>query len=42
MQSLFNDSFYQGPEEEQKPEFPDIDEELEIGINLSFTLFVNC
>lgn len=32
MQSLFNDEFYGGPEEEQKPEFPDIDEELEIGM----------
>lgn len=31
MQSLFNDEFYQGPEEEQKPEFPDIDEDLELG-----------
>ncbi|XP_076267735.1 protein KRI1 homolog [Rhynchophorus ferrugineus] len=30
MQSLFNESFYEGPEEEQKPVFPDIDEELEI------------
>nr|CAH7759204.1 unnamed protein product [Callosobruchus chinensis] len=30
MQALFNDEFYQGPEEEQKPQFPDLDEELEI------------
>lgn len=32
MQSLFNDEFYQEPEEEQKPEFPDLDEELELGM----------
>lgn len=31
MQSLFNDEFYAGPEGEQKPEFPDLDEELELG-----------
>ncbi|XP_018567968.1 protein KRI1 homolog [Anoplophora glabripennis] len=30
MQALFNDNYYQGPEEEQKPVFPEIDEELEI------------
>ncbi|XP_030766832.1 protein KRI1 homolog isoform X2 [Sitophilus oryzae] len=30
MQALFNDEFYGGSEEDQKPEFPDIDEELEI------------
>ncbi|KRT78798.1 hypothetical protein AMK59_6664 [Oryctes borbonicus] len=30
MQQLFNDEFYKGQEEEQKPEFPDIDEELEL------------
>ncbi|KAJ8924350.1 hypothetical protein NQ315_007146 [Exocentrus adspersus] len=30
MQTLFNDEYYQGAEEEQKPVFPDIDEELEI------------
>ncbi|XP_050296481.1 protein KRI1 homolog [Anthonomus grandis grandis] len=30
MQALFNDDFYEGPETDQKPEFPDIDEELEI------------
>ncbi|GJQ79155.1 hypothetical protein Trydic_g5406 [Trypoxylus dichotomus] len=28
MQQLFSDEFYQGLEEDQKPEFPDIDEEL--------------
>lgn len=32
MQSLFNDEFYSGPEGDQKPEFPDLDEELEIGM----------
>lgn len=32
MQSLFSDEFYQGPEGDQKPEFPDLDEELEIGM----------
>ncbi|CAH1976235.1 unnamed protein product [Acanthoscelides obtectus] len=30
MQALFNDEFYQGPEGDQKPQFPDLDEELEI------------
>ncbi|CAG9838163.1 unnamed protein product [Diabrotica balteata] len=30
MQDLFNDEFYNAPEDEQKPEFPDLDEELEI------------
>lgn len=30
MQALFNNDYYQGPEE-QKPMFPDLDEELEIG-----------
>ncbi|ERL90884.1 hypothetical protein D910_08229 [Dendroctonus ponderosae] len=30
MQSLFNDEFYQGQETDEKPEFPDIDKELEI------------
>lgn len=30
MQSLFNDEFYQGPEDEYKPEFPELDEYLEI------------
>lgn len=30
MRGLFNEDFYQGPEGEQKPEFPDLDEELEI------------
>uniref|UniRef100_A0A6P7GKN9 Protein KRI1 homolog n=1 Tax=Diabrotica virgifera virgifera TaxID=50390 RepID=A0A6P7GKN9_DIAVI len=30
MQVLFNDEFYNAPEDEQKPEFPDLDEELEI------------
>lgn len=32
MRALFNDEFYEGPEMDQKPEFPDIDRELEIGI----------
>lgn len=31
MQALFNNEFYEGAEDEQKPEFPDLDEELEIG-----------
>jgi protein KRI1 len=31
MQSLFNDEFYEGAEEDQKPEFPELDEYLEIG-----------
>lgn len=31
MQALFNDEFYKGAEEEYKPEFPELDEELEIG-----------
>lgn len=31
MKELFNDEFYQGPEGDQKPQFPTIDEELEIG-----------
>ncbi|KAI4467848.1 zinc finger zz type [Holotrichia oblita] len=30
MQQLFNDEFYQAPEEEQKPEFSDVDEILEL------------
>lgn len=30
MQQLFNNEFYQGEESDQKPEFPDLDEELEI------------
>ncbi|CAG9764401.1 unnamed protein product [Ceutorhynchus assimilis] len=30
MQELFNDNFYEGDETDQKPEFPDLDEELEI------------
>lgn len=30
MNELFDDNFYQGPEGDQKPEFPDLDEELEI------------
>lgn len=33
MKALFDDEFYQGHETDQKPEFPDIDEELEIGEN---------
>lgn len=32
MQSLFNDEFYGQPEDDQKPEFPDLDEELELGM----------
>lgn len=33
MQSLFNKEFYDGgEEEEEKPEFPDLDKELELGI----------
>lgn len=31
MQELFDGEFYQGPEDDQKPEFKDIDEELELG-----------
>lgn len=31
MKELFNDEFYEGPEGDQKPQFPTIDEELEIG-----------
>lgn len=31
MKELFNDQFYEGPEGDQKPQFPTIDEELEIG-----------
>lgn len=31
MQALFDDEFYRAPEDDQKPEFPDLDEELEIG-----------
>lgn len=31
MHALFNDEFYKEPEGEQKPEFPDIDQELELG-----------
>lgn len=31
MQSLFDDEFYEGAEGDQKPEFPDLDEELELG-----------
>lgn len=30
MQTLFNDEFYTGEEGDEKPEFPDLDEELEI------------
>lgn len=30
MQELFNDEFYATPEDDQKPQFPDLDEELEI------------
>ncbi|CAG9863260.1 unnamed protein product [Phyllotreta striolata] len=30
MQALFNEEFYAEPEDDQKPEFPDLDEELEI------------
>ncbi|CAH1113712.1 unnamed protein product [Psylliodes chrysocephalus] len=30
MQALFDDEFYRAPEDDQKPEFPDLDEELEI------------
>ncbi|XP_044264541.1 protein KRI1 homolog isoform X2 [Tribolium madens] len=30
MQNLFNDDFYQAPEDDQKPEFPELDEFLEI------------
>ncbi|XP_056645496.1 protein KRI1 homolog [Diorhabda sublineata] len=30
MQELFNEEFYTAPEDDQKPEFPDLDEELEI------------
>lgn len=30
MQAMFNDDFYAGPEGDQKPEFPDIDQELEV------------
>lgn len=31
MQKLFSDEYYQDAVDEQKPEFPDLDEELEIG-----------
>lgn len=30
MQELFNDEYYEGHEGEQKPEFPDLDEELQL------------
>ncbi|CAH0551416.1 unnamed protein product [Brassicogethes aeneus] len=30
MQALFDNEFYEGAEDDQKPEFPDLDEELEI------------
>ncbi|KAF2896128.1 hypothetical protein ILUMI_10041 [Ignelater luminosus] len=30
MKALFDDQFYEGPEGEQKPEFPELDEELEL------------
>lgn len=33
MRALFDDKFYGGAEEEQKPEFPDVDEDLNIGNN---------
>jgi len=37
MQSMFNEDYYEGgAEEEEKPEFPDLDKELELGIKLSF------
>lgn len=41
MQALFNNEFYEGPEEDQKPEFPDIDEELEIGISFFKIKYLN-
>lgn len=31
MQNLFNEEYYAGPEGDQKPEFPELDEELDIG-----------
>lgn len=43
MQSLFNEDFYEGPEEEQKPVFPDIDEYLQLGMcNLNYTTLCMC
>lgn len=33
MQSLFNEEFYDaGGDEEEKPEFPDLDKELDLGM----------
>lgn len=31
MQQLFNDEFYHGEEGDQKPEFKDLDNDLEVG-----------
>lgn len=39
MSQIFNDDFYGEEEGEQKPEFPDLDEELEIGMYLYHLLF---
>lgn len=36
MQALFNEEFYQGAEGDQKPEFPELDEYLELGILIKF------
>lgn len=41
MQALFNDEFYAGPEGDKKPEFPDLDEELEIGKFNNDAYFLN-
>lgn len=40
MQSLFNEEFYGKPEDDRKPEFPDLDEELELGILIKCCVFL--
>jgi len=31
MKQLFDDTYYEAPADEEKPEFPELDDELEIG-----------
>lgn len=38
MRNLFSDDFYAAPEGDQKPEFPELDAELELGTYSTFKL----
>jgi hypothetical protein len=39
---MFSDNFYEaGGDDQEKPEFPDLDKELELGKTLSFSIILN-